>query len=182
MDIDLSNGFNFDGMPQDAPKQYESMVVGDYFMRFTGFERKTAKSGNPMAVFRLDVVKGPTGGNLLHFLTLTSRAMGFIRSTISAARRPHDDLSNVLVFDDDWMKKHFLGRIVKVTTKSDTYNGKTSIKVDKIQPAPKSFLDDNPDQSPEGYWNATAFQKQSSDSSPSTASKAKAVFDDDIPF
>jgi hypothetical protein len=181
-DFDLENGIDIDDIPTGG---FEELVESDnYHMRFTGFERMTSQKGSPMAVFRLDVVTGPTrGGNSLLFMTLTKRTLPYVVKDIKCVLREGDD-RRVRVMDDEWMKKTFLGKLVKVKTKRKMIKGEMKVAIDKLAHPSQQVLGDNPDDSYEGYWNNKAFNASSGSSGGGSRSSApkSGGFDDDIPF
>ncbi len=123
---EAEEAFNFNpDSDEDVQQKSKYDFDGTYNCEVTGVKRGTAASGNPKLTITLVGQEGPAAG-----LMFTNHAPMFLAKRLAAAVLPRDADGKI---KGQW--EDLLGRTAAVTFKKDTYNGKTSAKVDAYGPA-----------------------------------------------
>ena len=191
MSGDPYGSFTHDGTPPDDEGGFDPLEAGDYALRVTAFSRSESKNHNPQLVFRTRALIGPSEGSTLWFLTLTDKAVFFVKQGVHAVRPQGYEGVRSLWSDDD-VKELFLGRVFRAKVTNRTFtdkdgNRKISDRIDTVWPALASDLGDHPHEDPKTYWDNQVFKEKDKGGGKSqggggSQSKSPTFDDDEIPF
>jgi hypothetical protein len=105
--------------------------VGSYPVKVTSIEEKEAKSGNMQILWHLEITEGEYAGKpLTLFTSKADNALWTVQNTMAALGVPANMLSGEQEFDMD----QFVGQVAIAVCIENTWNGKTSVKVDHLDP------------------------------------------------